>query len=115
MNLINLTPHALNLINQDGQEVVIAPSGLVARIDTKSILSHTIDGVDFYATLVIGDPVVTETSTKQVVAFPEPLQDTVYVVSGFFRSYFDRPDLYQPAELVRDAEGKVIGARGLSR
>ena len=117
MNIVNLTPHALNLINTNGLEVVIAPSGLVARIDTKPVLDYTSDGVDFYITEVTGEPIVIDSLTKETVAFPNPNpdSDTVYVVSGMFRTYFDRYDLYQPAELVRDGAGKIIGAKGLSR
>ncbi|MBK8434589.1 MAG: hypothetical protein IPL28_26295 [Chloroflexi bacterium] len=115
MNIVNLTPHALNLINTNGLEVVIAPSGLVARIDTKPALTHTEDGVDFYLTEVTGEPLVAVAGTAETVEFPAPLANTVYAVSGMFRSYFDRQDLYQPAELVRDGAGKIIGAKGLSR
>lgn len=47
--------------------------------------------------------------------FPEMKEGTIYIVSSLFRSGYDRIDLWQPGELVRDKQGQLIGYIGLSQ
>ena len=108
MNIINLTPHTLNIHNEDGELVAtVPPSGEVARCEVVRAKKYERGGVPFFAT-----------AYGEVVGLPEyeegdPL---VYVVSGMTRAAVsDRVDVYQPGELLRDDEGQVIGCIGLSR
>ena len=42
IKVINLTPHALNVVSDDGQTIVIEPSGFVARVATKKELAREV-------------------------------------------------------------------------
>jgi len=48
-----------------------------------------------------------------VYDLPAPLDGTLYIVSMVVRQAIGRPDLASPGDLIRDAEGKIIGCRNL--
>jgi hypothetical protein len=105
MNIVNLTPHNINIHNEDGEQVmVIGPSGSIAKIAIERKKVKTI----------LGFPVFNSTPSGPEGLPPEK-PDTIYIVSGMFRSHVQRPDLYQPGELLRDGEGQPIGCTGLSQ
>lgn len=105
MKIINLTSHKLNILDETKNQIlVLEPSGIEARINVTRRLANKVDDVPFFVTEP-GEP----------VGLPEPREGTIYIVSGMFRSHSDRPDLYQPGELVRDDEGLPVGCIGLSR
>lgn len=102
--VINLTPHALNVLLADDSIRNIAPSGTVARVSTNTEALAPVDGI----------PAVRSTF-GEVVDLPEAEDGKAYVVSRMVLSACpDRTDLFAPGELVRDEEGKVVGCRGLS-
>lgn len=107
MNFINLTPHELNILNDDEEEVLtIPPSGDTVRVD---VTRQTVDHVE-------GAP-IKKTEFGDVEGLPEPKEDTIYVVSGFVGSHpdvSDRDDVVSPGQLVRDENGKPIGAKGFA-
>lgn len=106
MNIVNLTPHALSIFNAAGEKVCnLLPSGEVARIPTSKKQVGEVDGIPLFETMASGTP----------TGLPDPVEGTIYVVSGVFRLYFDRDDLYQPGELKRDEKGVPNGCIGLSR
>ena len=115
MPIVNLTKHTVNIFDEDGNEVAaIEPSGLEARIKTKVDTAGYRDGVPLFKTKVLGSPyAVDEVGNEEDM--PGQKHGTIYIVSGIFRSNFDREDLYQPGRLLRDNEGKVVGCVGLSR
>lgn len=108
MKLVNLTPHQVNILNEDKMLVkVIEKSGEVARcsVTKKSVASE--DGIVFY-----------ETVFGEVTGLPEKsdAHDVIYIVSLLVRNACpDRPDIYSPGELVRDDDGQPIGCIGLTR
>jgi hypothetical protein len=108
MNIVNLTPHTLNIHNEDGELVAtVAPSGKVARCEVKRVKERERAGIPFYAT-----------SYGEVVDLPEYSHGdpVVYVVSGMTRAAVpDRVDVFQPGELLRNEQGQVVGCIGLSR
>lgn len=105
MNIINLTPHNINIYNENGDPVLIVkPTGTIARIGEKREKTGTILGFPIFKTIV-GEP----------ESCPPQIEDTIYIVSGMFRSHVNRSDLYQPGELLRDGEGRPIGCIGLSQ
>ena len=106
MNIVNLTPHTLNIADRDGNVIVaIPPSGTVARIAvTRRQCGVTEEGIPLFIT-EYGEP----------EGLPDPQPSTIYVVSGMFLSHVSRPDLYQPGELVRDENGRPIACIGLLR
>jgi hypothetical protein len=102
MRVVNLTPHELTF-HVDGQLVALPPSGEVARCSTtEEVVGHVeVDGVMV--------PVVS-TKFGEVIGLPEPKPDTVYVVSALVASAVRRRDVLSPGSLVRDKEGRVVGA-----
>mgnify|MGYP001398705579 FL=1 len=107
MKIINLTPHALNVLTDSGT-VTIPPSGTVARVTVtrESAGTVTVDGVQV--------PLY-RTTYGAVEGLPAPAPDTLYVVSSLVAAAArDRRDLVVPDDLVRDEQGRVIGARGLA-
>jgi len=122
MNIINLTPHSLTICDEDKTLMATIPaSGIVARIkvEKKRVGWTFFEGrrpVRLFETAVSGEPHCYSLSNpSEILPLPETQDDTILIVSGMFRQYFDRPDLYQPGELIRDAAGQPIGCIGLSR
>lgn len=104
MQIVNLTPHALNLRNAEGEMVEIPPSGTVARV------SETTASLP----VVAGFNVVTKTY-GDVENLPDSAPDTIYVVSALvLQRVTGRDDVYAPGTAIRDEAGKIIGADGLS-
>lgn len=104
MNFVNLTPHTLNIIEEDGSVYTLPPSGQVARVATERRIVNIIDGIEIF-----------ETVFGEVVGLPERNRNDLLIVSALVAQRTDRTDVYSPGELVRDADGKVIGCRGLTR
>ena len=105
MIIVNLTPHELNICLRDGTQVrTVAPSGMVARLETEIIQVKVVDGIPFFATNYLS-------STN----LPDRADDTIYVVSRlYFGSVYGRDDVFVPGESVRNGSGQVIGCVGLS-
>jgi len=105
--IVNLTPHAVNLVGNDGT-ATIPPSGRVARVTTTEteVGRVEIDGVTI--------PIVT-TSYGEVTDLPEPDGATRYVVSRVVRAARpDRDDLLVPTQFIRADSGAITGAMALS-
>lgn len=102
--LVNLTPHVLNIIAADGSIVDIQPSGDVARVASTTTTVATLKGIN-----------VTASTWGDVTGLP-PTQDGIaFIVSRMVKDRVpDRPDVLVPGVPVRDADGKIIGANGLS-
>lgn len=111
MKIVNLTPHALNMMpgGPDGPVITIPPSGTVARCATQrtQVGTVTIDGVDIP---------VNRTVFGEVTGLPDPQPDTIYVVSALVaQAVQGRDDVVIVDDAVRDAEGRIIGARAFAR
>ncbi len=110
MRIVNLTPHALNLMPEgpDGPTVTIPPSGQVARCATSRVHVDvvTVDGVAIP---------VSHTQFGEVTGLPDPQPDTIFVVSALVaQAVPDRPDVFIVDDVVRDDQGRIIGARALA-
>lgn len=104
--LINLTPHVLNVHTPDGV-VDLPASGQVARVATSETSVGEVAGVP-----------VTTTTFGEVTGLPEPAPGVWLVVSMLVRTAAEaagRRDVLSPGPLVRDAEGRPVGCRGLTR
>lgn len=104
--LVNMTPHALNIIQRNGETLTVAPSGWVPRCSS----TEEVDGV-------IGGLIeLTRQTLGEVEGLPDPIPGAFYVVSRLVASAAaGRNDLLVPGPLVRDDQGRVIGCKGLSR
>ena len=98
MNIINLTPHSVNLPIGE-----IPPSGEIARVSVTLADSGSFAGIS----LVTG-------SYGQVTGLPETADGVLYIVSAMVRvACPDRKDLGSPSGLVRDASGNITGCVAL--
>ena len=110
MNIVNLTPHALNFMPEgpDGPTVTIPPSGLVARcaVDRVQVNTIAVDGITVP---------VNRTQFGAVTDLPDPQPDTIYIVSSLVaQAVPDRQDVYITDDAVRDDQGRIIGCRALA-
>jgi hypothetical protein len=101
MTFINLTPHAIHL--NDGR--VIEPSGTVARVSS----THTPFDENGVCRVEFGE-------TQNL---PEPVEGTIYIVSGMVASATDRSDVVSPAtghpEAKRNEKGQIQSVPGFVR
>ena len=102
---INLTPHILNIIAADGSTVYIPPDGnRIARVSSSSIVVTTVNGIN-----------VSQQTFGDVINLPDSEEGNIYIVSRMVKDRVpDRADVLVPGPPVRDADGKIIGANGLS-
>lgn len=70
MNMINLTPHVINVRRADGSELAFAPTAPAARVATSQVEVSEVDGIP-----------VRRNTFGQVENLPEPQEGTVYIVS----------------------------------
>lgn len=110
MNIVNLTPHALNLMpaGPAGPVVTIPPSGQVARcaVDRVQVNTVAVDG--------IAVP-VNQTRFGEVSNLPDPQPDTIFVVSALVaQAVPDRQDVFITDDAVRDEQGRIIGCKALA-
>lgn len=103
MKLVNLTPHAIRIINDDRPTMVIAPSGTVARVDTTTHVVSTVEGID-----------ILSTKFGVVINLPKSVDGTLYIASRLVVEVAGRTDIVCPGELVRDEEGNIVGCKNLS-
>ncbi len=102
MKYVNITPHTINLVCEDGKEVVIAPSGIVARV-SEFFVRQSYDIVPL---------VSSEFGT--VFDLPDPEDGVMYITSRIVMGAApDRTDLCAPGSLLRDGEGKIVGCTNL--
>ena len=108
MKLVNLTPHAVNIIADDGTVTTIPASGTIARVSVTETPSKLGE--------LAGVPV-----TRVIYGAPSGLPpydeeaDCLFIVSQIVAAAVkDRPDLVFPGGLVRDEAGNIIGCRHLS-
>lgn len=98
MQIINLTPHAINLPGR-----TIPPSGIVARVSVERRFAKTIDGIT-----------VCKTTYGKTENLPEYQPDTYYIVSLLVRQANPEAiDLLSSGEVQRDSEGNIIGCMNL--
>ena len=106
MKLVNLTPHVLKIYNEYEELVAtIPPSGDIARVSVTRAQDGRVGNIPLF-----------RTTYGTVEGLPGAEPDTLYIVSGMVRAAVPhRSDVWQPGELLRDANGRPVGAIGLSR
>ena len=103
MNVINCTPHEINLLTEEAN-VAYPPSGIVTRVNATSVMMPS------------PLPMV-RTIFEDITGLPEPMDHTYFVVSGMVLSALNgsrldviAPDT-SPASAVRDPQGRMIGVK----
>lgn len=114
MRIINLCPHAIDLLLPDGRGLVIPPAERPARVAVHR------DGVEERRLEPDGEgPITVPVSCShygEVVDLPEPSAGVCYVVSyPVAYACAGRDDLLVPDDLVRDERGVVVACRSLTR
>lgn len=113
MQLINMTPHALNLYTTEGV-VELPVSGQLARVRSSSVFVGEAGGMPVY-----------ENAFSDVEGLPEPQDGVIYVTSSLVlkalaSAGISRPDVLAPGTgpndgAVRDASGRIVGVTRLVR
>lgn len=109
MRFINLTPHAVNVIAEDGTQILaLPPSGTVARLEESAIPASDYCGINH-----------TVVKLGSVTGLPEPAEGVIYIASmpllmGMRAAGIERPDVVYPYGQVRDGSGRIIGCRSLA-
>ena len=114
MQVINLTPHDIYIIDEHDRRVVTLPSAGIARAESGKTPAEplVIDGVDIPVFVVeFGAP----------IGLPAPKSGVGYVVSTITAQAAARAgrttvDLFPPdGTPVRDANGQIIGVHALAK
>lgn len=109
MRIINLTPHAINLMAEDNSIIAVFESQGVARTVSSRV---AIDTVDINGASIA----INRTTFGAVDNLPAPAADTLYVVSALTaKAAPDRQDLIAPDDTVRDDAGRIIGCRAFAK
>lgn len=104
MAFVNLTPHSIVVVRDDGNgNITIPPSGQIARCAQISSPAGQYEGV----------PLV-NAKFGPVEGLPDGVPGLVFIVSALVRAAMPgRRDLASPGDQVRDADGRVVGCRNL--
>lgn len=113
MKLVNLTPHQIVLRAEDGTEMVLPPTGDVARVtSTPGPLVHAPQ-----AGLPV--PVYGGDRPGEIVGLPDPQRETLYIVSNVVADLVaERHDVVCPATgpqdgAIRNDQGQIIAVTRL--
>lgn len=107
---VNLTPHELAIIADDGFVIRIQPTGDVARCATTETPVRKICFKGFEAHPVT----VSRTVFGSPSGVPEAEVEKVYLTSTLVKEAMRRDDVLAPGKGVRDEGGKVYAAQGLA-
>ena len=100
MNIRNLTPHAVNMPNQ-----TIPSEGSVRLSEDQETIGQLPDGTPLL-----------KTSYGAGDSLPPSQEGTIFIVSRMVVDAFpERTDLFAPANVVRDEDGRITGCLALSR
>lgn len=112
MRFVNLTPHPVRIFNEIG-EIVLEVNPMPTMRTPRVFQSNQKDCV---LTSAKGQAIpVYSARYGEVVNLPPPQPDTFYIVSRMVRQAVEgRKDVVCPGVAIRDDNGSIIGAKGLS-
>ena len=109
IELVNLTPHEVNFVDKEDNEIItIPPSGTIVRVDKQQVPIVCIG---------VGDKTIPyiKIHYTEIQELPPKKKNTLYIVSTLCAQYSDREDLVILEDLARNKEGKIIGARAIAK
>jgi hypothetical protein len=109
INVVNCTPHDVNLITESGNIIVFKRSGIIPRLleQQKIISSIDINGIEIN---------IVKKSFLEPEGLPEPQENTFYIVSALVAGACkNRDDLVVPNDVIRDEEGRIVGCKNLAK
>lgn len=99
MYIVNLTPHDVNVLLEDGVILTFPPTIPAARVKTNNVLIGMVGEIPIYQVVY-----------EDVENLPEPMEDTVFIVSAIVATAVkDRMDVFAPdtgASAIRGEGGK---------
>jgi hypothetical protein len=110
MKIINLTPHTVNVVSEDGATIATYPCEGTARIAQVNMPTGEIDGIP-----------TCKVTYGEAKGLPAPEEGKAYIVSYITIAMIKErgtrtvDDLYYPTEMVRDDIGNIIGCRYLAQ
>lgn len=109
MEIINLTPHKINIVDNDGKLIKVFKSEGVARATQKDVEIGMLEGI----------PII-ETHFGEPIDLPEYDQGTYYIVSAITAkaaslSGRNTQDLLLTGKTVRNGDGQIIGCQALAK
>lgn len=103
--IINCTPHDVNIVNEAGGLITFPKSGVVPRLKQETQTVGNLNGIP-----------VTETVFGETQELPAPIEGVFLIVSRLVMSANQgRQDLLVPNDVVRDESGNIIGCRSFAR
>lgn len=107
--IINLTPHKINIMDEEGNVIKVFKSEGEARAAQKDVEIGRLEGI----------PIV-ETEFGEPIGLPEYSQGTYYIVSAItakaaYLSGRNTQDLLLTAKTVRNGDGQIIGCQALAK
>ena len=128
MKFLNLTPHTITIV--EGEQSTVypvdgpAPRLAVAREALGSVPDSSGPGEYNHCGQMIVEGLLVQCPRISVVrstmgeptGLPEPQDGVIVIVSALVAehpSVASRTDLAYPGEAIRDADGKIVGAKGL--
>jgi hypothetical protein len=107
MSVVNKTPHAVHIVDEDGRVIRTYEKGdSQIRLAVKTVRAKPLPD---------GTP-TSITEFGQPEGLPEFQEGVFYIVSQLVKNALPhRPDLLVPAEVVRDKDGNIVGCRSLGR
>ena len=112
-NIINLTPHDVNIVNDDGETITIIT---IEHSNEQARVACTEEQIGVLGT--DGIPLFRQVYGK-IEGLPEPSADAYYIVSAMIVAAAEAEgrstsDLLTPAGQIRNEQGQVVGCRGLA-
>ena len=107
--IFNLTPHRINIVDEEGNVIKVFESAGVARATQKDVEIGMLEGI----------PII-ETTFGEPVDLPEFSQGTYYIVSALTAkaaslSSRSTRDLFLTGKTVRNSDGQIIGCQALAK
>lgn len=109
INVVNCTPHDVNLITSSGNIVVFERSGIIPRLSEQQqkINSVTVNGIEIN---------IVKKSFLEPEGLPGPQENTIFIVSALVAGACkNRDDLVIPNDIVRDETGRIVGCKNLAK
>lgn len=114
--LYNLTPHNITIATDRGN-IIVEPSGVVARVEEHRFNVGKIGGIDV-TRVKLGHVVFVDNDGVEVFApCPRDGGYDVYIVSAMCLQALKgiSNGFFSPGKLIRNAEGQPIGCEGLTQ
>jgi hypothetical protein len=107
MKLFNLTPHTINIVCVNGGNIISFPP-----VHQPARVLATTEHIG----VLLGEIPVSSSIFGETFGLPKEGEGIAFIVSRIVvAANPERGDLYFPNELVRDEDGKVLGAQSLAQ